>query len=989
MHHRHSRATLAGAAVLALITATAAIDLSPAAAGPPSTGSQGIPPYPSSSGLVAEEHGERPPHEWPSRAQAAPRAAAASTKDDQIDGLAPSLQDDAGGRSTGTERAASAGDDEGTIRVTVEAASAAAGRNALEGVGATNLIIGGDLVEADVDPSRLVDLTRADGVRLVREPRLPTTFVESEGVNTTDADVWHDAGITGLGATVAVIDAGFEDWTTKLGNELPVVVDTDLSRCDDALASPHGTAVAEIVHDMAPSAELRLVCIDTDTEIINALDTLPAAVDVVNISLGWTLLDRGDGSGPIAAAVDRARGRGVLVVVSAGNYGGAEVDFGTHRHHNAIGDTPGVSLGDLVNMPSGDDGLAFLVAGQSTAFISLQWDAWPNTAQDFDLYIEDDGGNIVEGSERVQNGSGGNDPPIEGTFVTNTSVDDRIYWVLVNRYSGTATPRMDVFFDGAVLGVEAPTGSSIGDPAVAHGALAVGAHCFIDGTPEWFSSVGPTIDGRVKPDVIAPDGTSSSVYGAADACQSNGFFGTSAAAPHAAGAAALLLEENPDLDVAELHRLIERHALDDASDDGRDNIFGAGRLDAGEAGDAYLPPPQSFTPMAPARLFDSRPGTTYPGELPDRTTPIGPDDVIGVRVRGIAGVPADAVAVALNVTAVSPTADGWVTVYPIGQPPNTSNINFLKGQTAAAHVTATVNDFDNIVLYNARGSTHLIVDIAGWYGPTGNGGPSTDRLTPLPSPARAMDTRPIVALGYAETGPGRTTPVGPGETLSVQVAGLGGVPSDATAVMANLTGISPTVGTFISAFPGGGSIPASSNLNLKTGQIAANVVVVPVGAGGVVSFWNQQGNVHLAIDVVGYFKANTGAGYVALDPPTRNLDTRTGTGLRRSALGGNATFNLKVARLNSVPADAAAAMLSVVAVSPTASGWLTLYPGGTSLPNASNVNFTPGAVVANAALARFGAPGTVAFYNSSGSTHIVSDLAGYFIDPANVQLPPP
>ena len=81
-------------------------------------------------------------------------------------------------------------------------------------------------------------------------------------------------------------------------------------------------------------------------------------------------------------------------------------------------------------------------------------------------------------------------------------------------------------------------------------------------------------------------------------------------------------------------------------------------------------------------------------------------------------------------------------------------------------------------------------------------------------------------------------------------------------------------------------------------------------------------------------------------------------------------------------------MLGVVAVAPTASGYLTVYPGSASLPPTSNINFGSGATVANAVVARIGTDGRVAFTNAAGSTHVISDLAGYFIDPANVPVPP-
>ena len=77
-------------------------------------------------------------------------------------------------------------------------------------------------------------------------------------------------------------------------------------------------------------------------------------------------------------------------------------------------------------------------------------------------------------------------------------------------------------------------------------------------------------------------------------------------------------------------------------------------------------------------------------------------------------------------------------------------------------------------------------------------------------------------------------------------------------------------------------------------------------------------------------------------------------------------------------------MVGVVAVGPTQAGWLTIFPGSGLPPGTSNINFAVGATVANAVVTRLGSDGFVSFYNARGTTHVISDLAGYFIDPANV-----
>ena len=304
------------------------------------------------------------------------------------------------------------------------------------------------------------------------------------------------------------------------------------------------------------------------------------------------------------------------------------------------------------------------------------------------------------------------------------------------------------------------------------------------------------------------------------------------------------------------------------------------------------------------------------------------------------------------------------------------------------NVTATVASDGRVTIYNSSGSTHVVVDLAGWYGPTGSGGPATNRFNALPSPVRALNTLPTQA-GYAE-GPfgagGATAPIGSGQSIAVQLAGLGGVAADASAVIVNVAVVSPTVGGHLTLYPDGSSKPVASSINFATGQTIANLAVVPVGTGGRIRI-AAQGTTHVVVDVVGAFRPGVGAGYVALDPPVRQLNTLSGTGLRRTALGAGITHKLKVGRYDGVPADALAASMSVAVVQPTLSGYLTVYPGTKPRPGASNLNFTRGIVLANAAVAALGTDGTVAFTNSAGSTHVVADLAGYFIDPAKQPVP--
>src|SRR5439155_19616044 len=153
------------------------------------------------------------------------------------------------------------------------------------------------------------------------------------------------------------------------------------------------------------------------------------------------------------------------------------------------------------------------------------------------------------------------------------------YFIEIQRLAGGGTPRLDLynFFtigDGSIQ--YSVTSGSVTEPATSPSVMAVGAICWQNNALESFSSQGPTIDGRTKPDIAGQDATSSSVYGLASGCFA-GFPGTSASAPHVTGAAALVLQTNPTFTPAELQAFLEGRALELGAA-GKDNQFGSGRL---------------------------------------------------------------------------------------------------------------------------------------------------------------------------------------------------------------------------------------------------------------------------------------------------------------------------------------------------------------------------------------------------------------------------
>ena len=359
----------------------------------------------------------------------------------------------------------------------------------------------------------------------------------------------------------------------------------------------------------------------------------------------------------------------------------------------------------------------------------------------------------------------------------------------------------------------------------------------------------------------------------------------------------------------------------------------------------------TFAPMSPVRVLDTRWGT---GGV---TGPVGAGRTIALNLS--ARIPADATAVVLNVTGVSPTASTYVTVFPHGTTrPNASNLNLVPGDVRPNLVTVAVGTGRSVDLYNNTGSTHLLADLAGYYGP-GAG----DRYTALP-PTRMLDTRT----------PGRA-PLGPGGTVVLELADR--VPASATAVTLNLTGMNPTASTFVTAWPTGTTRPAASNLNLTAGRTRPNMVTVALGSNRRVSLYNNSGEIHLMADLTGFYTPDYGATFVPL-APRRVLDTRNGIEWM-GAIDPRTTISFETG----APQTATAVLLNVTGVQPTAATYVGVWTqGGRSAAIPSTLNLAAGETAANLSAVALGAVNPVSAYNNAGSVHLVGDLSGVFVAPA-------
>ncbi len=481
--------------------------------------------------------------------------------------------------------------DDGMVRVVIESRSPTLVSASVAALGGRVERTSGNLVQAVLAPSTLSELSKRSAVDLVRAPFARFDHaVSGEEVAATLAAAWHEEGFTGKGVKVAIIDGGFEGLAERQAEgELPEdVVTQDFCGGGFATASEHGTAVAEIVHEMAPDAQLYLVCVETEVDLAAAAAFAKSqGVHVINHSAGWQGPFRNDGSGPIGSIVEDARANGILWVNSAGNEGQ------THWSGSYAAD------GNVhVWNPNGDVGNTFVWPNGEVICGFLKWDEWPSGVSDFDLGLFLSGANVLLASSEEE--QAGSQPPFEALCVEQaTGTDLRVFWA-IRGYRVSTSPQLDLVSWSPPLEYQTAAGS-IAAPASSPATLAVGALCWQSRQLEPYSSQGPTIDGRVKPDIVGHDSVSGMTYGAFAACPS-AFAGTSASSPEVAGAAALVKQAYPAFSPDQIKQLLMRSAKDLGAP-GLDSVYGAGEL--------QLPkPPDLVAPTATALASAGRKGKT-------------------------------------------------------------------------------------------------------------------------------------------------------------------------------------------------------------------------------------------------------------------------------------------------------------------------------------------------------------------------------------------
>jgi Cysteine-rich secretory protein family len=241
-----------------------------------------------------------------------------------------------------------------------------------------------------------------------------------------------------------------------------------------------------------------------------------------------------------------------------------------------------------------------------------------------------------------------------------------------------------------------------------------------------------------------------------------------------------------------------------------------------------------YSSVNPSRILDTRQGVGGSRRRAANTA-------FELAVRGRAGVPANATAVAMNVTAVDPEQTGYVTVYPCGLAPEASNLNVVSGQTRPNLVIVRLSGTGSVCLKAAESGMDLLADVAGYFTPLA----AAAQFTPL-SPLRIVDTRSTDSRINGASG---GNPVPAQRVVKVVVAGRRGVPADVDAVSVNLTVTGAPDDGYLTAYPCG-QLPNASNVNYAAGVDTANAAQVPVSGSGEICLWAST-SMHILVDING------------------------------------------------------------------------------------------------------------------------------------------
>ena len=400
----------------------------------------------------------------------------------------------------------------------------------------------------------------------------------TELLNAIGAQAWHDEDHLGQDISIAVFDLewlGFEELeplknvqTHDCVKHRSCAPEIDPYSARFAFEQGgHGVACAEVIQQIAPQSQVHLVRVNSLTSLENAISwSLENNIDIISMSLSFFKESFYDGNGPVNDQMDRLLGSSTLMVTSAGNY--------ADQHYRGT-----FSDGDLNGFHQFDHGTEYLpihLEPGSYRF-TLIWDQMGQCGEsDINAWVQSPDGLIVGRGVHEQNI--GSIPCFPGENITVRTEESGWHYIRLELVRGAGSVDFDLMARGGFLFHAMPQGSIV-DPGNHPGVLTVGSHRlqnYLFQPIESFSSQGPTISGVFKPDIAAPNGLNTEIFG------TRAFYGTSASTPVAAGAIALFMS-GTGLNSYEAASVLKANALSNKDDRPEEN--GHGRL--------RLPPPNT------------------------------------------------------------------------------------------------------------------------------------------------------------------------------------------------------------------------------------------------------------------------------------------------------------------------------------------------------------------------------------------------------------